>query len=29
LSFEEIESMARVNREIRGLITGWLELASF
>jgi Ca2+-binding EF-hand superfamily protein len=29
LSFEEIESMARVNREIRGLITGWLERASF
>jgi Ca2+-binding EF-hand superfamily protein len=29
LSFEEIESMARVDREIRGLITSWLELASF
>lgn len=29
LSFEEIEGMANVNREIRGLIISWLELASF
>jgi Ca2+-binding EF-hand superfamily protein len=29
LSYDEIESMASVNREVRGLITSWLELASF
>lgn len=29
LSYDEIESMAKVNREVRGLIISWLELASF
>jgi hypothetical protein len=29
LSYEEIESMAKTNREVRGLVVSWLELASF
>jgi hypothetical protein len=29
LSFDEIESMAKTNREVRGLVVSWLELASF
>lgn len=29
LSYDELENLASTNREIRGLITGWLELASF
>ena len=29
LSYEEIESMAKANREVRGLVVSWLELASF
>ncbi|GAB7332313.1 hypothetical protein MBLNU13_g04144t1 [Cladosporium sp. NU13] len=29
LSYDEIESMAKTNREVRGLVVSWLELASF
>jgi hypothetical protein len=29
LSYDEIESMAKTNREVRGLVMSWLELASF
>jgi hypothetical protein len=29
LSYEEIESMTKTNREVRGLVVSWLELASF
>ncbi|KAM0702291.1 hypothetical protein Q7P35_011201 [Cladosporium inversicolor] len=29
LSYEEVESMAKTNREVRGLVVSWLELASF
>ena len=29
LSYDEIESLAKTNREVRGLVVSWLELASF
>jgi len=29
LSYDEIESMAKTNREVRGLVVSWLELAGF
>jgi len=29
LSYDELESMAKTNREVRGLFVSWLELASF
>jgi len=29
LSYEDVENMAKTNREVRGLVVSWLELASF
>jgi hypothetical protein len=29
LSYDELEIMAKTNREVRGLVVSWLELASF